>query len=315
MNEWVIHDILRIIPSFRAQQYYPDLYDKMERLNRAKVKRTENPPFVVDDDLLPLLKALILRERLDVAVSVEQDKSKASSARALMQIEERLIQWDQIIRDKVFTDVEPYRLPHLMDVVTMEQFEDATHGKTKYMQRVFDEKFHAHLSPTLFHADLTFYRHKCGARDVPLVVVFLDIDKFKDFNTAVGETNVDRHVLRPFMAALEASVYGHGNVYRFGGDEYAIIFPSTDLELATIFLSRIQNKLANLKYEGVDKTTTVSVGFCTVYPDSYFTNEELLQRAERAKTFAKKKGRNCLATYLDIFLDEKDLSLVRPDDA
>jgi diguanylate cyclase (GGDEF)-like protein len=310
LNGWVFSDMTRESPSIQPQTFYPELYEELEMLNKGRERRRENPPFHVDPDAMPLLKALILRARLEEAIGVEEEKARVNNARALAVIEGRLTLWDKIIRDPVFRDLNARRLPHLMDVVNMERFEDVTRSKSKWEQRTFDEKFRIHLAPTLFHTDLTFYRHKCGARDVPLVTVFLDIDKFKAFNTEVGETHVDRHVLRPFMAALEASVYGHGQVYRFGGDEYAILFPSTDEELATVFLKRIQAKLGSINYSGLKLKTTVSIGFCTAYPDCYLTNEELLQRSERAKNFAKEGGRNCMATYCGRFYDDSELKIL-----
>ena len=52
-----------------------------------------------------------------------------------------------------------------------------------------------------------------------------NIDKFKDFNTKYGETQIDVRLLPRFMAALEAHVYSRGFAYRFGGDEYVVLLP------------------------------------------------------------------------------------------
>ena len=88
------------------------------------------------------------------------------------------------------------------------------------------------LELPVFLPDLHYYRSKCGARDLPVAIAFMDIDKFKDFNTTVGHTDVNRHVLPVFMGSVEAHIYGHGYAYRMSGDEYALLMPNADADLA-----------------------------------------------------------------------------------
>ena len=145
---------------------------------------------------------------------------------------------------------------------------------------------------------------------VPLAITFLDIDKFKDFNTTVGHTNVNRNVLPVFMATVEAQVYGHGCAYRMSGDEYALLMPNADSALALTFLKSLRSRVAALTYLGTEKTITLSAGLCIADRDCFLTDEELLQRSERAMAFAKDKGRNRIAGYTGKLFDDRELAIL-----
>ncbi len=117
------------------------------------------------------------------------------------------------------------------------------------------------------------------------------------FNTAHGETTVDRNLLPRFMQTLESHVYHHGFAYRQGGDEYLVLLPSLSKELAIDFLDELRRTLAAVKYPEIQGTPTVSIGACLAGPDCPLTDRELRDRANDAKKFAKENGKNCIATY------------------
>ena len=75
-------------------------------------------------------------------------------------------------------------------------------------------------------------------------VVFLDIDEFKEFNTAHTEPVVGRNLLPRFTLALEAHVHHHGDAYRQGGDEYRVLLPGESRPLAVAFLAELRAKVA-----------------------------------------------------------------------
>jgi GGDEF domain-containing protein len=94
---------------------------------------------------------------------------------------------------------------------------------------------HILAAPRLVYPDLHHYRVKCAMRGVSVGLAFVDIDRFKELNTAFGHTHVDRHVLPVFMRAVEAHIYGHGHAYKVGGEEYVVLMPNTDAQLALQF--------------------------------------------------------------------------------
>jgi diguanylate cyclase (GGDEF)-like protein len=147
-----------------------------------------------------------------------------------------------------------------------------------------------------------------------VAIAFMDIDKFKDFNTALGETHVDRHVLPVFMKAVETHIYGHGYAYRHGrGDEFVLLMPNADASLAISFVNGLRTRVAELRFHGTDKTITISVGLCVADPDCFLTDSELLQKAERAKNFAEREGRDRVAGYAGALFDESELRVLNPE--
>lgn len=155
-----------------------------------------------------------------------------------------------------------------------------------------DEKFNILLAPSQFVPDLVDARRQCGLRDRSLVVAFIDIDKFKDINTKLDETTVDRDVLPVFMTRLEGFVFGRGRAYRQGGDEYLVILHNADQEAAEFLLDRLRGFLGTTKYGVHDVATTVSIGACIVGPDAPFTERQIERAANLAKDRAKDGGRD-----------------------
>jgi diguanylate cyclase (GGDEF)-like protein len=114
------------------------------------------------------------------------------------------------------------------------------------------------------------------------------------------------------MRSVEAHIYGHGYAYRMSGDEYALLMPNADADLAMAFVSGIRKRVAALRFLGTDKTITLSVGLCVADRDCFLTDEELLQKAEQAMNFAKNEGRDRVAGYAGTLFDESELRVLTP---
>jgi GGDEF domain-containing protein len=113
------------------------------------------------------------------------------------------------------------------------------------------------------------------------------------------------------MELMESHLYSHGFAYRYGGDEYVLLLPNMSLALGVGFIQEFQKKLAMISYRGVAEKTTISIGAVYVAADCFLTEREVEDRANRAKNFAKKSGKNCIATYRGGFFEEKDLVVVK----
>jgi diguanylate cyclase (GGDEF)-like protein len=219
---------------------------------------------------------------------------------------------DALVNQDWFQAIQPLRLPRLKDFVPVQFIEAAMGNLVSLPARQYDEKFHILQSPALFLPDLAYFRAKCEVRDAPLTVAFLDIDKFKDFNTEHPETKVDRNLLPRFMQTIEAHVYHHGYAYRQGGDEYLVLLQSLSREMSIAFLDELRLRLAQLSYPEIGDKTTVSIGLCVVDGACPLTDRELRDRASRAKQFAKDQGRDRIATYRGQRFTDEELQVVRP---
>jgi diguanylate cyclase (GGDEF)-like protein len=261
--------------------------------------------------LLPLFKRIILLYRRDRAAHTERYTEKTFHLELSATLEQEVNALDALTSEEGFQRIEHLRLPRLKDFLPVQHIESAEYGAASLLPRQYDEKFHILQAPQLFLPDVGYFRAKCEDRESPLAIAFMDIDDFKrNFNTPHGETKVDRNVLPRFMQTVEAHLFHHGYAYRQGGDEYLILLPSLSRPLAVAFLDELRRKLANLAYPDVKEKTTVSIGLCVVDSDCLLTDRELLGRANRAKQFAKEKGKNCIATYNGPRFIEEELELV-----
>jgi diguanylate cyclase (GGDEF)-like protein len=203
------------------------------------------------------------------------------------------------------------RVPHLTEFLSIKFVEDMHKSDLKLEPREYDEKFHILQTPSLFVKDLRFFREKCELRSNGLMVAYLDVDDFKSFNTRYTETKIDRDLLPRFMELMESHLYSHGFGYRYGGDEYILLLPNFSLAMGVAFIKEFQAKLRMIGYRGIAEKTTVSIGAVWVANDCFLTEREIEDRANRAKNFAKKNGKNCIATYNGQYYQESELVIVK----
>jgi diguanylate cyclase (GGDEF)-like protein len=248
-------------------------------------------------DQAAIFKQIVLRYRRHRAAYTESLTEKTFHLELARKLEEEIKTLDALVNAPWFKAIEPLRLPRVKDYLPIQYIEATLGSLVPFQSRQYDEKFHILQAPALFLADLAYFRAKCEVRDAPLTIAFLDIDDFKQFNTAHSETKVDRNLLPRFMQSLEAHIYHHGFAYRQGGDEYLILVPSMSRSLAIAFLEELRAKLSALTYPEIEERTTVSIGLCIVDPDCPLTDREFRDRAVQAKNFAKKGSKNCIATF------------------
>ncbi|NET89851.1 MAG: diguanylate cyclase [Kamptonema sp. SIO1D9] len=139
-----------------------------------------------------------------------------------------------------------------------------------------------------------YHRYNCN-----FSLLMLDIDHFKHINDSYGHSLGDE-VLKSMTQTVLKSLRKADSFGRFGGEEFAILLPETDLETATEVAERIRKTIAKLTISTVDKLVkiTVSIGVttCKMKDESL---EILLQRADKALYQAKKLGRDRVVTHPD----------------
>jgi diguanylate cyclase (GGDEF)-like protein len=129
-------------------------------------------------------------------------------------------------------------------------------------------------------------------RGSPMSVAILDIDGFKGFNDAFGHPSGDR-ALQIVSSYLRSSVRKSDLVARFGGEEFVIAFPETEVALATSRMEAIRAEIARLPIPvGKDvHRLTISAGVGS-WPVDGDTFEAVLDRADTRLFDAKRQGRN-----------------------
>ncbi|MBI3762768.1 MAG: diguanylate cyclase [Chloroflexi bacterium] len=131
----------------------------------------------------------------------------------------------------------------------------------------------------------------------PFSAIMLDIDHFKRINDTYGHAAGDQ-VLRAVAALCRESLREVDVVGRYGGEEFALILPESDVVNAQIAAERLCQQVAQQAF-ATDRgplSVTVSLGVASL-DDSCVSLDGLLERADRALYAAKQAGRNqvCVA--------------------
>jgi diguanylate cyclase (GGDEF)-like protein len=130
----------------------------------------------------------------------------------------------------------------------------------------------------------------------PLALALLDADHFKKINDSFGHPAGDE-VLTGISRLLQRSLRASDVPCRFGGEEFAVIMPSTTPADAAAVCDRIRQALQATVWERhPDHTVTISVGVAGVEGASAMTAEQLVETADRALYEAKRGGRNAVVT-------------------
>jgi diguanylate cyclase (GGDEF)-like protein len=127
-------------------------------------------------------------------------------------------------------------------------------------------------------------------------LVMLDIDDFKPVNDTCGHMAGDE-VLKEVARAVEA-VAGKDNVYRYGGDEFAVVLLGADEGTAYLTAANLQRKVSErlASQPTPISDVTISLGVAC-YPLSVNSVEELIYGADAAMYWAKSQGKNRIGKW------------------
>lgn len=124
----------------------------------------------------------------------------------------------------------------------------------------------------------------------PFALVLIDMDHFKWINDTHGHTTGD-HVLQQFGTLLKRVVRDGDFVGRYGGDEFALLLPFADLDVAAKVSDRLRAETTKTNFgSGLESAVTISVGVAAARPTD--TPVSLIERADKALYASKHGGRN-----------------------
>ena len=130
-------------------------------------------------------------------------------------------------------------------------------------------------------------------RGKPLTVLVLDIDYFKSINDTHGHDAGDE-VLREFALRIRKSIRGIDLACRYGGEEFVVVMPETDVGVATMVAERLRRRIASEPFaiqQGARAVqVTISIGIAGVTDGESAANA--IKRADQALYRAKRDGRN-----------------------
>jgi two-component system cell cycle response regulator len=135
---------------------------------------------------------------------------------------------------------------------------------------------------------------QAAARGKPLTVLVLDIDYFKAVNDTYGHDAGD-DVLREFSMRLKKSIRGIDLACRYGGEEFVVVMPDTDMAVAAAVAERVRRGIATEPFpvsQGQKHLeVTISIGIASLVRTTD-TAADILKRADQALYRAKRDGRN-----------------------
>jgi len=131
------------------------------------------------------------------------------------------------------------------------------------------------------------------SRGKPLSVLILDIDYFKSINDTHGHDAGD-DVLQDFAIRIRKSIRGIDLACRYGGEEFVVVMPETDMAVATMVAERLRRRIASEPFpiqKGARSVeVTISIGIAALGPDD--NAAAVIKRADQALYRAKRDGRN-----------------------
>jgi diguanylate cyclase (GGDEF)-like protein len=147
---------------------------------------------------------------------------------------------------------------------------------------------------TLFRERLDTALAAADRAEAPVALILLDLDRFKTVNDSLGHACGDR-LLQAVAGRMERA--GGGDVARLGGDEFAVIVPGADADVAFLRARQIMDTMsAPFNLDGHEVYVTPSIGV-SCYPRPSDGADVLTRNAEAAMYRAKERGRNNLQAF------------------
>jgi diguanylate cyclase (GGDEF)-like protein len=131
----------------------------------------------------------------------------------------------------------------------------------------------------------------------PCTLAMMDLDHFKAVNDKYGHANGDK-VLVGLAHHIIMHLRPYDKIFRYGGEEFLIIMPDTDLKAGHDIVDRLREELGALRFDAAGKEIfhlTVSFGLAGLDPD--MSVEQSIDRADNALYVAKAMGRNRAITW------------------
>ena len=129
----------------------------------------------------------------------------------------------------------------------------------------------------------------------PLTLMLIDVDHFKRVNDQFGHPYGDT-VLKDVVGVLNRSKRGEDIACRFGGEEFAVLMPGTDLHAARHLANRMLEATHSFAWEKIPVTVSIGLAMCT----EGCLSDDLVDNADAALYRAKREGRDrCILHEVD----------------
>ncbi|MBN9389582.1 MAG: diguanylate cyclase [Chloroflexi bacterium] len=131
-------------------------------------------------------------------------------------------------------------------------------------------------------------------------LLVFDLDHFKSINDAFGHSRGDQ-VLINFVRRIESIIRSTDLLFRFGGDEFALLLPNTDRGQAAALGDRLAKIVTATPIEGEPPVTVSLSGGLATFPEDANTVKALFEKADQRSYQAKRAGRGRVIIEDDVF--------------
>jgi diguanylate cyclase (GGDEF)-like protein len=170
------------------------------------------------------------------------------------------------------------------------------------------------LSSRSFFSELRREAARAKSEGMPMCVLMMDIDHFKNVNDTYGHLTGSK-TIEEIGACIMNCVRSGDAAARFGGEEFAAFLLDAEMGQALIAAERIRSIVESTEFsvirQGKAASThqvTISIGISS-FPDDSHDPIELVEMADSALYRAKREGRNKVCAYRDLSPDESNRHL------
>jgi len=130
----------------------------------------------------------------------------------------------------------------------------------------------------------------------PFCILMMDIDHFKQVNDQYGHSTGDQ-VLNEFANRNSKNLRTTDLIGRYGGEEFIVLLPDTNLEAARAIAERMRTGITNIPFDTEKTGLRITSSFGVAEAEEYDTFLNLIEKADAALYQAKSNGRNCVVAY------------------
>jgi len=165
-----------------------------------------------------------------------------------------------------------------------------------------------------FQITLTQEIERTQRTGVPTSLMMVDVDHFKRINDTHGHLAGDK-VLKHLATLLQNSLRKLDIPCRYGGEEFAVLLPSTPLLVAAQVAERLRLQISDtrLAWEGLELSITASIGVGACNDNTTETKEEFVGRIDKQLYRAKREGRNRICAAPQQPSREKNVSAIEKE--
>ena len=283
--------------SSRLQDSFPGSRHRELRVYPAGAARIKGLPayeiFAVADDTSG-----------DMPVPLSQDAALAETIATRRQLGLALPEGDARLLVLLESGDEPRYVIEVTGDVGAASRDERLRGLVAAAARYFERLVDAETDPLtrlgnrrVFHAQLDAGIRHWASAGSPHAFAFIDLDHFKRINDEFGHLYGDE-ILVHFSNLLRRSFRAGDRIYRYGGEEFALVFRVNSPGEEVSLLERFRAAVADYDFPGASRLT-VSIGQTRI-ADGATPTAMLVERADQALYFAKAHGRNRVCSYEDL---------------